>query len=216
MALNPAKFGEYMRIIGVLKQVKRAGWLRCDIAKPESVADHMYRMAMMAFAIPPDSGLDRDKCIKIALVHDMAESIVGDLTPYDKVDKSEKSRQENEATVHITNLIGGESGKEMYNLWLEYEHQTSPEAKFVKDIDKLEMIYQASEYEEQTGRTGELQEFFNYTNEKVPKCSYDFTQSWKDELVEKRKETIKGPDKKETTSAPISLQESAKSNDAFL
>ena len=41
--------------------MKRAGWVRKNVDDPESVADHMYRMAMMALALPPDSGLDRDK-----------------------------------------------------------------------------------------------------------------------------------------------------------
>jgi hypothetical protein len=46
----------------------------------------MYRMSMLAFAIR-DTRIDRDRLMKICMVHDLAESIVGDITPYDGVSK---------------------------------------------------------------------------------------------------------------------------------
>ena len=60
-----------------------------EISLPESVADHMYRMSMLSFAIC-DKNINKDLLIKICLVHDIAESIVGDITPYDGVTKEEK------------------------------------------------------------------------------------------------------------------------------
>lgn len=47
----------------------------------------------------------------------------------------------------IRNTIKGSIGDELYNLWAEYENQSSPEAKMVKDFDRFEMILQAFEYE---------------------------------------------------------------------
>ncbi|XP_059174160.1 5'-deoxynucleotidase HDDC2-like [Physella acuta] len=166
MTSSVSKFFEFMRLIGQLKQVKRTGWVRKNVKDPESVSDHMYRMAMIAFAIPSNSGLDRDKCIKIALVHDMSESIVGDLTPWCGVSKEDKSCREKTATSHISSLISEEAGKEMYQLWMEYENQSSPEAIFVKDLDKFEMLFQAYEYENLHNRPKSLQEFFDHTNAK--------------------------------------------------
>lgn len=46
----------------------------------------------------------------------------------------------------------------------EYEGQSSPEARLVKQFDLLEMILQAHEYEELEGAPGRLQEFFDSTN----------------------------------------------------
>ena len=64
----------------------------------------MYRMAMMAFvARRPD--LDTDKCIKMALVHDIAESIVGDITPHCGISKDEKHRLESEAMEQIRSKL---------------------------------------------------------------------------------------------------------------
>lgn len=59
---------------------------------PESVADHSYRAAVLAMALPP--GLDRDRCVKMALLHDLAESMVGDITPSCGVTTEEKHGRE--------------------------------------------------------------------------------------------------------------------------
>lgn len=61
--------------------------------KTESIADHMYRMSIMAQIIE-DSKIDKSKCIKMALVHDMAEAITGDITPDDGISAEEKNRLE--------------------------------------------------------------------------------------------------------------------------
>lgn len=61
--------------------------------KTESIADHMYRMSIMAQIIE-DLTIDKSKCIKMALVHDMAEAITGDITPDDGISAEEKNRLE--------------------------------------------------------------------------------------------------------------------------
>ncbi|RHY81449.1 hypothetical protein DYB26_005926, partial [Aphanomyces astaci] len=119
---------EFLRICGQLKRLKRTGWVNHHVNGPESVADHMYRMAMCTLLLDGDSSLDKTRCIKMAIVHDLAESFVGDITPHDGVSNEEKHRLELE-------------------LWHEYEDATSDEAKLVKDFDKFEMILQADEYE---------------------------------------------------------------------
>lgn len=53
----------------------------------ESIADHMYRMSIITMLCPPEEGIDKDRCVKLALIHDMAEALVGDITPPDKVPK---------------------------------------------------------------------------------------------------------------------------------
>lgn len=53
----------------------------------------MYGLSLLSFLLE-DSALDRTKCIKMALVHDVAECIVGDITPHDNVPKDVKAKQE--------------------------------------------------------------------------------------------------------------------------
>ncbi|XP_015250882.1 PREDICTED: HD domain-containing protein 2 [Cyprinodon variegatus] len=153
---------QFMKLIGQLKRVPRTGWVYRNVKNPESVSDHMYRMALMSLTIT-DPTVDRDRCIKLSLVHDMAECIVGDIAPSDNVSKAEKHRREEEAMRHLTSLLPEGLKQEIYALWEEYESQSSPEARLVKQFDLLEMIMQAHEYEELEGAPGRLQEFFDST-----------------------------------------------------
>ncbi|KAJ8396260.1 hypothetical protein AAFF_G00021270 [Aldrovandia affinis] len=153
---------QFMKLVGQLKRVPRTGWVYRNVKQPESVSDHMYRMSIMALTIT-DRNINRDRCMKMALVHDMAECIVGDIAPADNISKAEKHRREEEAMKHLTGLLQEGLRKEIYELWDEYEQQASPEARLVKELDQLEMILQAHEYEELEQRPGRLQEFFDST-----------------------------------------------------
>lgn len=118
----------------------------------------------------------------MAIVHDLAEAIVGDITPHDGISKEEKYAMELKAITEITNGIGGsenENAKMILDLWFEYESNQvylniclyslywrivqSLEAKLVKDMDRFEMLLSAFEYERDQGL--QLQEFFNSTED---------------------------------------------------
>ncbi|XP_063522621.1 5'-deoxynucleotidase HDDC2 isoform X3 [Pongo pygmaeus] len=165
---------QFLRLVGQLKRVPRTGWVYRNVQRPESVSDHMYRMAVMAMVIKDDR-LNKDRCVRLALVHDMAECIVGDIAPADNIPKEEKHRREEEAMKQITQLLPEDLRKELYELWeigswihkldhtQEYETQSSAEAKFVKQLDQCEMILQASEYEDLEHKPGRLQDFYDST-----------------------------------------------------
>ena len=80
--------------------------------------------------------LNLEHVLKLCLVHDLPEVIVGDLTPQDDV--STKSEDERTAMEHLA--------PEWVSLFDEYENQTTPEAVFVKSLDKLDMALQAKVY----------------------------------------------------------------------
>uniref|UniRef100_A0A4W5RDM1 5'-deoxynucleotidase HDDC2 n=1 Tax=Hucho hucho TaxID=62062 RepID=A0A4W5RDM1_9TELE len=121
------------------------GWVYRNVKQPESVFDHMYRMSMMALTIT-DHKVNKERCRKLALVHDMAECIVGDIVPV--VEKQ-----------HIQEGLR----KEIYEPWEEYESQSSTEAKLVKEFDLLKRILPAHEYKELEEKPGRLHEFFDFT-----------------------------------------------------
>ncbi|KAJ3708023.1 hypothetical protein LUZ61_011728 [Rhynchospora tenuis] len=174
---------DFLTLCHRLKTTKRAGWIRRGVKGPESIADHMYRMGIMALVASDIPGIDRDRCIKMALVHDIAEAIVGDITPSDGVPKSEKSRMEREALDHMCTLLGEPSrAKEIHELWMEYEENSSPEANIVKDFDKVEMILQALEYENEQGH--DLEEFFQST---AGKFQTEVGKAWAAEIASRRK-----------------------------
>ncbi|ETV98813.1 hypothetical protein H310_08318 [Aphanomyces invadans] len=175
---------EFLRICGQLKRLKRTGWVNHKVNGPESVADHMYRMAMCTLLLDGDSSVDKTRCIKMAIVHDLAESYVGDITPHDGVSNAEKHRLELNAINEICHKLGhSQAALEIKELWHEYEDAATDEAKLVKDIDKFEMILQADEYETAQDNL-HLDQFFTSTDGKF---QTPLVQSWVQELSAQRR-----------------------------
>ncbi|KAJ2387803.1 hypothetical protein GGI05_003979 [Coemansia sp. RSA 2603] len=171
----------FLSIVEKLKRTKRTGWINNGIKGPESIADHMYRMGIMAMLVD-DSALDRNKCIKMAIVHDLAEALVGDITPYDGVSKEQKRALEQSGMQQIVETLGNTAqAQEIAALWQEYEDDVTDEAHLVHDLDKCEMIQQAMEYEhsDQT----QLESFFASTRGIF---RHPQVQSWVDEIQRRR------------------------------
>uniref|UniRef100_A0A1B6CYP5 5'-deoxynucleotidase HDDC2 n=2 Tax=Clastoptera arizonana TaxID=38151 RepID=A0A1B6CYP5_9HEMI len=156
---------QFLELMGQLKHTPRTGWVHRQIPNPESIASHMYRMAIMTFLLGEKDNINRSRCMELALVHDMAECIVGDITPNCGIPREEKHRRENEAMKHLVTLTGNH-GDYMYQLYKEYEKQETVESKLVKELDMFDMILQAYEYEKQVGTPLKLQEFFDSTKHK--------------------------------------------------
>ena len=157
---------EHLAKIYPLKCTKRKGWLLKGLRDVESVADHSYMLGMLCMLAKvhySDSEINFDHCIQIALVHDLAEAQVGDITPHDNVSDEDKYNLEFNAFRTLP--------KEFKMLWLEYETQITIESHFVKDCDKFDMIYQAYLYEQHQGEN--LQEFFDSAKFKT-----DIVKEW--------------------------------------
>ena len=161
----------------------------------ESIADHMYRMSMIAMLAPPSltSRLDIGRCIKMCLIHDMAESLVGDITPVDGVAKPEKSRREATTMDYLTKRLlgkvdGGLAGDEIRAIWQEYEDSDTPESHFVHDVDKIELLLQMVEYEKRGERRLDLGEF-TYVKTKIV---LDEVKAWAQEVIDEREAFWKG------------------------
>ncbi|CAI9785331.1 unnamed protein product [Fraxinus pennsylvanica] len=179
---SPSASIDFLTLCHRLKTTKRKGWINHGIKGPESIADHMYRMALMALIADDLPGVNRERCIKIALVHDIAEAIVGDITPSDGVPKEEKSRLEQAALNEMCKVLGGGMrAEEIQELWQEYENNSSLEANLVKDFDKIEMILQALEYETEHGKV--LDEFFLSTAGKI---QTEIGKRWAAEVTSRR------------------------------
>ncbi|XP_073991501.1 5'-deoxynucleotidase HDDC2 isoform X2 [Rhodnius prolixus] len=164
MVEEQIRYLQFLELVGKLKHLPRKGWVLRNIKEPETVAGHMYRMAMMTFILN-DPQIDRVKCMEMALVHDLAESIIGDITPLCGVSKEKKHEMEKEAMLTISKLIG-KNGKHVYDLFMEYEEERTPEAKIVKELDLFDMTLQAFEYEKKECSPGRLQEFIDATVDK--------------------------------------------------
>ncbi|KAJ5172748.1 HD domain-containing protein [Penicillium capsulatum] len=152
---NSASPIPFFHLIERLKTTKREGWRRFDI-NGESISDHMYRMSIMTMFPPPELApkINIAHCTKMALIHDMAESLVGDITPADThITKPEKARREAAVMDYITEDLLGKvpgasmSAQQMKEVFEEYEENKTLDAQYVHDIDKLELLLQMVEYE---------------------------------------------------------------------
>jgi putative hydrolase of HD superfamily len=174
----------FLQIVSLLKKQRRTGWVDHDIEQCESISDHMYRMSIASMLIT-DKSIDTNKCVKIAAIHDIAESVVGDITPFDEVDKLEKHRRELTTIEFLSDLIKKYDtgvGEEILQYWLDYEEIRTPEARYVKDIDKFEMLLQSFEYEKQFEGEKRLDQFWSARSS----IKTDEVKSWTDELWEQR------------------------------
>lgn len=142
----------------ILKRLPRTGWLLAGVAQPESVAEHSWATALLALALAhevnrsaPEQGLDGPldvgRVAQIALVHDLAEATLTDLPRRATALLGEGVKHAAEERA-LDDLLGtGVDAEALLALWRDYDRSASPEARLVRDADKLEMVYQAYCYE---------------------------------------------------------------------
>ena len=111
-----------------LKALDRAGWVRVGVPDPESVAAHSWGVAWLVSVLCPPE-LDREKALLIAVVHDLAEVRIGDLTPHDEL--ADKAVRERRAFIEMTHALP--NAEELLQLFDDYGR--SAEGRFVKSCD---------------------------------------------------------------------------------
>lgn len=144
--MNHEDILEFLRDVGELKMIPRTGWVQAGVKEPESVADHSFRTTLLAMILSDQMGLDTEKVVRMALIHDLAESRTGDLTPSQKPD--DHSENESNAIGEMFSRLPRRLGARYTGLWEEYEAKETPEARLVHNADKIEMLVQALEYED--------------------------------------------------------------------
>ncbi|HET7149225.1 MAG TPA: HD domain-containing protein [Candidatus Nitrosopolaris sp.] len=141
MNLNP-----FFQYVLRLKQLKRAGWIsRAQISNPESVADHSYSACAISMALSDMLGLNTERVMKMAILHDLPESIIGDFVP-GEVSKKRKRVEENNAIETILQSIPPRLRSDYKGIWSEYLLNKTDSARLVHVVDKLEMALQAKQY----------------------------------------------------------------------
>ena len=136
------KILDFYKYLDKLKRTKRAGWISQGILDSESVADHSYSVAALSMILAPKLSVDGDKLIKMALIHDIGESIIGDVrwyTPEKGLDKdvlAKKEKDEGKAVRKILETLGKD---EYLQLWEEMEGKKTKEAKIHKEIDRIDL-----------------------------------------------------------------------------
>ena len=140
---------DFFYIAVKLKEIPRQGWIdKLELKNPESVSDHTYMMSLMCMVLADITKLDTLKIIKMSLLHDLAESKIGDKTP-GELDLNEKTKLENTAMSKILKHLPDTIQNNYQEIWKEFQESTSQESIFVHEVDKLEMALQAKIYADQ-------------------------------------------------------------------
>jgi putative hydrolases of HD superfamily len=132
-----------------LKHLYRQGWLRRGLPpeRCETVAEHTFATALLVMLLCDAAypGLDCGRALRMALIHDLGEVYAGDFTPADAVTRAEKHHLERAGVAHILGSLPG--GDSYQALWDDFEAGHTPEARLVRQVDRLEMALQAAVYE---------------------------------------------------------------------
>ncbi len=135
-----------------LKDQRRTGWELRGVASPESVADHSWGSAYLVLVFAEQANVDRAHAVQIALVHDLAEALTGDVATRvaglnDERLRAEKREREREAMMRLTSGYDPDAAGMVRTLWAEYEASETSEALFVRDMNMIDMCLQAYVYE---------------------------------------------------------------------
>lgn len=136
---------------GQLKQLPRAGWALAGVPSPESVAEHSFRVGVLAYVIAALEGADADRAATLGLFHDLPETRIGDVpsvgrnyvttAPPQDVVADQVAELPESLGAHIAALIDEhESAKTA---------SATPESRCSRDADKLDCLLQAREYQAQ-------------------------------------------------------------------
>ena len=133
-----------------LKEIVRRGWVdKLNLENPETVASHTLLMIVLVLYFASNhsySDKKKIRLIEMILVHDLAESIIGDITP-DSLKYKGKRDLENKTFKEIMDKFPASNFKNRLNSsWEQFNTKSSCEAQLVHFIDKLEMIVQGNYY----------------------------------------------------------------------
>lgn len=136
---------EYIRFLNVVEKLKchtRHSWT--STGRNESVADHSWRLALMAYLAKDEyPALDIDKVIKMCLVHDLGEALTGDIPSFYKTEDDEE--KEEDAIAKILAMLPTPFHEELTALFAEMDALETPEAKLFKALDNLEVLVSHNE-----------------------------------------------------------------------
>ena len=162
---------KFYNLAATLKDKIRSGWKLWHVSKErlESVAEHIYGTCILAIAIESEFevNIDLNKVLKMLVLHELEEIIIGDITPYDNISNEEKIKM---GKLAVSQVLDNLIKKEEYgDLLDEFNNHKTNESKFAYECDKLEASLQAKLYD-----NGNYVDIFSKENEKL--VSTDWNQ----------------------------------------
>ena len=135
------KYLRFIREVERLKSVERTAWTTSG--RRESTAEHSWRLALLAAVLTGERPeLDMQRVVLMCLIHDLGEAFDGDVPAIAQTAPGVKAASELAAMERLTRLLPPEAGATIREIWEEYEACQTPEARWVKALDKAETIIQ--------------------------------------------------------------------------
>lgn len=135
---------DWIQEIQLLKKMPRTGWFRVGVETPESIADHTFAMALLVWRLARETeGVDPQRCVLMALVHDVHEARLGDIPTPAKAHFTEGAIDAAERSIAAEQWADDPDGLALVEEFLAGE---TPEAKLVRAADHLEFLLQAADY----------------------------------------------------------------------
>lgn len=162
-----------------------------DGSRRENDAEHSWHIALMAFLFSEyskDSDVDILKVMKMCLIHDIIEIDAGDTFCYDELGRLDKLEREQKAADRIFGLLPDDQGKELRELWEEFDATETPEAKYAAAFDRLEPILlnyanKGGTWQEYNIKKSQVLERINHISDSAPEL-YEFAVSLLDKAIE--------------------------------
>ena len=131
----------FLREAERLKSVLRSAYT--STGQQESTAEHSWRLCLMAMVFEGEfTGLDFGRILKLCVLHDLGEALHGDIPAVQQDQSPNKSARERADLQTLMQTLPHNLSDAFLALWDEYENASSPEARIVKGLDKLETILQ--------------------------------------------------------------------------
>ena len=167
--MKPEELLQILHTAEKLKDTTR----HCDTSggRRESVAEHSWRLALMAFLLRDEfPALDMDKVLRMCLIHDLGECLTGDIPSFLKTDADTK--KEDALLARWVSSLPAPYSAEMAALYAEMDALETEEAKLYKALDKLEAVIQHNEASLSTWLPRERALNLTYADENVAFSPY--------------------------------------------
>lgn len=149
-----------------LKKMPRTGWVLRKVKDPETIAEHVFILALAAWALGSGRRLNLSKILKMSLAQEIGEVYAGDTTPYSHLigkkldlkrwprfsfqDKEKRFKAdyqtEKQALLRLVSGLAPRLRREMISLWDEFKQRKSPEGIFVSQVYWFVTYLQALQY----------------------------------------------------------------------
>ena len=108
----------------------------------ENDAERAWHMAIMAYLLQEyaNQEVDIGRVMILCLIHDIVEIEAGDTYAYDEEAKKTQAERERKAAEHLFAMLPEDQCRMMHELFDEFEHGDTPEARFARAMDNFQPL----------------------------------------------------------------------------